>query len=52
VGVRRSGRSTLGDPDLAAARSLAEPDPEPADDLVAHARRIFQGDLAEVDEVG
>ena len=31
---------------------LAEPDLEPADDLVAAARRIFQGDLAEIDEVG
>lgn len=31
---------------------IAEPDLEPADDLVAAARRIFQGDLAEIDEVG
>jgi DNA polymerase III subunit gamma/tau len=30
---------------------VAEPELEPADDLVAHARRIFQGDLAEIDEV-
>lgn len=30
---------------------IAEPDLEPADDLVAAARRIFQGDLAEIDEV-
>lgn len=31
---------------------IAEPELEPTDDLVAQARRIFQGDLAEIDEVG
>jgi DNA polymerase-3 subunit gamma/tau len=31
---------------------IPEPDLEPADDLVAAARRVFGGDLADVDEVG
>jgi DNA polymerase-3 subunit gamma/tau len=31
---------------------VGDPEQDPADDLVAAARRIFEGDLAEIDEVG